>query len=447
MQFEKFKEYNFKKKGIIIFTVFCIFLIAGVFLYSSFALFETTENFHLIEGDLKSPGDLYFAYYIDDQITTDIPQKNSGYTMSFKSSCTNGVTILWDNESWQAKLNYSDYKNETHTRVKCNLYFEKRTFENSVVSCGKLGGTATHCMLQNAYLDTTNLMNDDTVDNNLRYVGSNPNNYVTFNNELWRIVGVMNNVDDGSGNFSSLLKIIRDESIGEYSWDSSPETINQGLGVNEWSVSDIKVLLNNSYYNSLENQTCYQGEKNTTVSCSFVTNGLKNSQDLIETVVWYTGSNDNTSFTYREILTSQFYSYERGDVVGKQCSSGIYCNDTVTRTTRWTGNVGFLYPSDYGYATGGEERLQCLNNYLYIWEEMPSCSSNNWLSKNVNYWLITPRRDSTLPSASFCVSKNGAVQGGYAKNVNSVFPAVYLKSSLRIVSGGGTLLDPFVLDI
>ena len=34
---------------------------------------------------------------------------------------------------------------------------------------------------------------DNTVDENIRYYGSNPNNYVSFNNELWRIIGVFGN--------------------------------------------------------------------------------------------------------------------------------------------------------------------------------------------------------------------------------------------------------------
>ena len=40
-----------------------------------------------------------------------------------------------------------------------------------------------------------------------RYIGSVPNNYITFNNETWRIIGV----------FDERIKIIRDESIGQIS--------------------------------------------------------------------------------------------------------------------------------------------------------------------------------------------------------------------------------------
>ena len=42
MKLEKFKEKNTKKKFTIVFTICCVFLLAGVFLYTSFASF--TEN-------------------------------------------------------------------------------------------------------------------------------------------------------------------------------------------------------------------------------------------------------------------------------------------------------------------------------------------------------------------------------------------------------------------
>lgn len=52
-----------------------------------------------------------------------------------------------------------------------------------------------------------------------RYIGSSPNNYVTFNDEVWRIIGVFD-VDDGTGKVEKRIKIIRDNAIGSYSWDN-----------------------------------------------------------------------------------------------------------------------------------------------------------------------------------------------------------------------------------
>ena len=68
-----------------------------------------------------------------------------------------------------------------------------------------------------------------------RYIGSDPNNYVEFNDELWRIIGVFT-VDDGSGKKEQRLKIIRDESIGNYGWNDND--------TNDWPNATLKNYLN-----------------------------------------------------------------------------------------------------------------------------------------------------------------------------------------------------------
>ena len=90
---------------------------------------------------------------------------------------------------------------------------------------------------------------DGTADNNIRYVGEIPCNYVAFNGETWRIIGAMNNVDDGNGNLESRLKIMKNESIGSYSWDTSASSglLDGGTGVNDWSDADLMKLLNPGY--------------------------------------------------------------------------------------------------------------------------------------------------------------------------------------------------------
>ena len=50
MKLEKFKEKNKKKKFIITFTISCILLLAGVFLYTSFAVFTEEKDFNVING-------------------------------------------------------------------------------------------------------------------------------------------------------------------------------------------------------------------------------------------------------------------------------------------------------------------------------------------------------------------------------------------------------------
>ena len=67
------------------------------------------------------------------------------------------------------------------------------------------------------------------------FKGANPNNYINFNNEIWRIISVE---CDGT------IKIMRNESIGNMVWDSSDS--------NSWErPSTLNTYLNGTYYNGL----------------------------------------------------------------------------------------------------------------------------------------------------------------------------------------------------
>lgn len=92
MKLEKFKERNLKKRFIVVFTICCILLLTGVFLYSSFANFMEDKDFNVINGTAQDPGDIYFVYYVDGVITREMPTQASGYQLDEEqSNCTNGV--------------------------------------------------------------------------------------------------------------------------------------------------------------------------------------------------------------------------------------------------------------------------------------------------------------------------------------------------------------------
>ena len=171
-----------------------------------------------------------------------------------------------------------------------------------------------------------------------RYIGSDPNNYVTFNDETWRIIGVFT-VDDGTGNVEERLKLIRNESIGSYSWDNKDTSTGaeSAYGKNNWTDARLNYLLNPRYeseeiggslYWNSSSGTCYSGFGNATTNCDFTTTGLKEeAREMIGDTLWYLGGTSNyTSSTNG--LTSHFYSYERGTTV----YSG--------RDTSWVGKVG-----------------------------------------------------------------------------------------------------------
>ena len=142
--------------------------------------------------------------------------------------------------------------------------------------------------------------------------------------------------------------------FGEFSWDTSASNVNLGSGVNEWSTSKLKDLLNNGAYYNRTTGTCYRSQNNTTTACDFSGTGLTNeAKSMIDQVTWNTGSNDGTKLGSNNINTNDAYNLERSNHTGKICTSSEYCNDSTERTTSWTGQVGLMYPSDYGYATSG----------------------------------------------------------------------------------------------
>ncbi len=253
------------------------------------------------------------------------------------------------------------------------------------------------------YKMETDFAYDETTDNNLRYVGANPNNYVDFNSEKWRIIGIMNNIDDGTGLKESRIKLVRSESIGAYSWDSSEKTINSGWGINEWSQADAMKLMNPGYENETiggslywerQKGSCYAASSNHVENCDFTTIGLNdNSKEMLKDAIWYLGGNGNV-ISFDKINTVKFYELERSNNTGKVCTSSAFCNDNVIRNNVWKGKVALVSPSDYGYATSGMsdfKREMCLDTVLYNWDNsnLVNCIKNNWLyNVNSTAWTL-----------------------------------------------------------
>ena len=271
------------------------------------------------------------------------------------------------------------------------------------------------------------------LDNNgdYRYYGANPNNYVTFNDETWRIIGAFNNVDDGTGNKETRLKIIRDESIGNYSWDSSASTVNSGNGVNDWSKADLMTELNTLYYNSTSG-TCYNGSNNASTTCNFTSTGLDSTaRSMVDNAVYHLGG----SSSYSGLYADDYYNAERGTTV-YDCSTD---DGACPRATTWTGKVGLMYPSDYAYAV--DLSLCTKDGYNY---DNSTCKSNDWLLYSSNQWTIMPR--SSNASLAFIVYSTGYVNLNlHVYNAFAARPVLYLKSYVTIVGGEGTSSNPYQL--
>ena len=295
-------------------------------------------------------------------------------------------------------------------------------------------------------LRTSNgLKKDNTVDTNIRYYGSDPNNYVSFNNELWRIIGV----------FGNNVKLVRKDSLGNLSWDSSLSTVNNGEGISQWGEStdvngntylgaNLQVYLNKMYYGGVET-TCYNGANNSETTCP--TNTLdRTAKLLIDKHTWSLGAVEKGMED-----TISFYNAERGTANGKTCTSGNYCNDSVIRTTKWTGYVALPYITDWAYASSEsacETNIQTKDSSnLFV------CKNNNWMQRSDWTWYLSPGNESTDASNVWAVSGNNnyvyyrmfGAMSKFASYGHAVAPSIYLKSSVLMKGGTGTSSDPYKL--
>ena len=278
-----------------------------------------------------------------------------------------------------------------------------------------------------AATDITNFATDDP-DNNIRYIGANPNNYVYFNCsdylnqsdstcEKWRIIGVFKNMTKEDGSQEDLVKIIRDDSLGNIAWDSN--------NVNDWSTASLQTTLNGTYYNG-----------------TYATGAFKNdsTRNAIESVVWNLGGTANYT-TSSNGLASHWYGYERGTTV------------YTDRPTTWTGKIALMYPSDYGYATAGgttTNRESCLAKELYNWDGsgVSDCKNNDYLFKSsYSQWTLAP--DSSNSRTAFRVSTRGYVRSNnLVGSAFAVRPVAYLKSSISLSSvGDGSSTSPYQLKV
>ena len=240
-----------------------------------------------------------------------------------------------------------------------------------------------------------------------RYRGKDPKNYVTFNNETWRILGVFK-VDDGTGNIENRIKLIRNESIGEYYWNTS-RTSN-------WGETTLNTYLNGDYYNTLTSE----------------------AQNMIGSAKYYLGGYNVYTQTSQDM-----YSYER-----KISGSDYYYG---SNPTNWVGKLALMYESNYGYASAN-----CETKKLYIGlngsssNDLRACNDTNWLYNiKVNEWLLSPFSTNSIGNGLiFIATSKGYIGSQYADLVQyATRPVLYLTSSVEITGGDGTSTDPYTLGL
>ena len=359
---------------------------------------ETTKKF-ILKSNISTKCYAYFDVVPPD-VTLTITNRPTTYRKLGNINCTNS------NATYNQKYNRVEISSIDKKYTSCTLNYTDstlKTYLNDYII--SLDGTTQ---------GTGQVVNE----NGYRYEGKNPNNYIWFNNEYWRIIGVFDSVSHGQSN-KNLVKIIRDDVLDGLAWDKS--------NTNNWNTSSIKLLLNGAYYNAQDGTSsgyCYGYSTIATANCDYTKRGIQSGyRGMITSVTWHLGGYSSNSAT-----TSAFYGYERGTTV----YSG--------RPTSTTGYIGLMYPSDYGYSVLSSSCTRTTNLGSY---NSAKCAGQSWLYGKGYEWTLTP--NSSYSNIVFSLSTIGNLGNDYANNGYGSRPVLYLDASVYKIDGDGSLNNPYIV--
>ena len=332
------------------------------------------------------------ALLVNGKVSNTFPSKGL-YQIDITCDNADGV---WDIDNWKL-----DIKNITGN-VSCNVSFTSNpkllsNVVNTTSTSGEVSG--------NGFIYKPD-------EYGVRYKGNNPNNYIWYNKELYRIIGktpVCTAVNtDGTcktWNNNGLVKIIRNDSIGGLVYNTTSSST--------WVGSTIQKNLNECFLgkiNSRSNTTCasycysyYESSRKPVAKCDYMQNGIASSGDyynmIYDGVYWNIGFDGSTSNS-----GSTQYTKEKA---------------SLTSTTL---KIGLMYASDYGYA------MNSTNDY-----------KNNWLFTKGYEWTMTAYSSSNPVN----VNDIGGLSYNNANFGYAVRPVLYLKSNVYVISGDGSEGNPY----
>ncbi len=375
---------------------------------------------------IPSSASSMIAMYIQDeegnyQLSDNSEFPKDGYVLNTeKSSCKNGGMISQNSSTKALSL-------KVKTSDECSVYFDMVTNKNpsadmliakandASITEYNSGNKKEMFVFDHPEAEQTTGWSDEER-RDYRYIGNQPNNYITFNDETWRIVGVFT-VEMESGDREQLIKIIRNESIGKIDWNTYMNAT--------WETSSLKNFLNGDYFNKGESFIyTYKNMFNITKTITIPKGLSENARNKTAKVKWYLGKLNYNG--------SEAYSSERGSSVSDNYATNIIQN------------VGLMYPSDYmySYADGVDnvcysEGNKCTSTYGGIGKP-----NVGWLF-NGNYvqWLLSC---STTSNATY-INSSGEVSSEAVTSAREIRPTLYLSSDANIVSGDGSQENPYTL--
>ena len=350
---------------------------------------------------------------------TDLPYNNpnSNYSLSNLSGITSS-NIEWNNinRMISIKNGVNDGGSATLTKTTNTT----GTLLSSVITAGV--GTSGDGVI-------TKVTDNNT--EQYRYQGNNPNNYVSFNNQLWRIIGyvpvcleVTPITEDTTINGTSFkqgeaqctkwenrVKIIKADPIGAYVYNESRYGAANNI---VWIGSSIQELLN----------SCYLGKKDVCSKYSY-------AHSTTQGVCNYSQNGINENDSYGNMIEGVYYNMGMSN--GYSSSSVVYANE-VKKQVSEKSMTGLMYASDFGYAISGYT-----GNLGY--SSANSQMVNNWLFGQSYEWTMTAFSSSN----PVVVINTGGLTGSNAFYGYAVRPVLYLQSNVNKLSGDGSIASPYTL--
>ncbi len=268
------------------------------------------------------------------------------------------------------------------------------------------------------------------------YRGQSPNNYVQFNNELWRIIA---KETDGT------YKIIRDELLPQ----------NAGYTT---------IAFDSIGYRSYENNTyCWELEQGWT-SCG-VYGKVSGTYSRPDGKFSGTVTEDSSIADY---LNGEYYN-GLTEIAKAQIQQHVYYigpveyydqtgNDSISKNiagekmNTWTGNIGLVNVSDVLKASTNSSCTSATDQNNQLNSGISTCNSNYLvnLPDQTAYWTINNAvgESDDYSSKAWLAAQGGGVAGlgsNYASNdyVVGARPVLYLRSNIQFTSGNGTKSQPF----
>ena len=419
-------------------------LLAGVFLYTSFAVFTEEKDFNVINGTAQDPGDIYFAYYVDGQITRELPSQNSGYLFDAEqSNCTNGVIPSWDYSTWTFQGNYSNYTKTDYSRTKCNLYFTKTKTVSTVLGDLEVY-TYTPDFTKSACDDESCESHEkgifETTDDDgtsYYYRGSVENNYVYFANRYWRIIRI-----NGDGTIRMIYDGTAAHQNGEASEDRQART-------SMFNPSNSNNMYVGYMYTNGEAHGTGTSSTIKTANDNFYTSVLSSYTQYIDTNAGFCGDR-STLNEQSGVGTGTVTTYNRGYLRVVESTPDLACtnaSDLYTISSSNQGNQALSYP--IGLITVDEVMLSGIGGGVFDGNRnLIEATPNNYLTTGNIFWTMTscggynPFGYTYWASNIFSVPASGVVDDNASATAYGLRPVINIREDVTI-SGNGTMSNPY----